>query len=314
MRVVAGFIKRNLKWIIPLFIFILLGSLYFIISIFQGRIYWAQWTGLYDVEAWDIINLLVIPVSLAGVIYFLQYREKNIDRLIAEEKQRETDFQEYFAFMSDLFKGIDFDNEESVATIRPIAQVKTSTLIPKIDKERLNTIIAYLGEVGALGNANYRNPTITLSRLDLSNRVLNYIQFNYSNMPFSNFRKSDLSFMQFKNANLYSCNFNNTIVFSADYSNATLTNSNFIGSDLTSTIFTGAKLRGADFSNSNLSYTDFSNANLHLANLENCNLSDSDFSNANLKQANFTDAKFNKGTTWPDGFEPDAAFAIQIDK
>ena len=74
------------------------------------------------------------------------------------------------------------------------------------------------------------------------------------------------------------------------------------GADLWDANLRGANLRGANLCGANLC-----GANLCGADLRGANLCGADLRGANLRDANLRGARASEGTTWPGGFDPDAA-------
>ncbi len=72
-------------------------------------------------------------------------------------------------------------------------------------------------------------------------------------------------------------------------------------------------LRGADLSEANLRGADLSYANLHSADLSGANLSGAYLPGAKLESADLRGARYSLNTTWPDGFDPQAAGAVLVD-
>ena len=89
--------------------------------------------------------------------------------------------------------------------------------------------------------------------------------------------------------------------------------------DLSNTILSGANLSGANLSGINLIRADLNGADLNDAilvgaDLIGADLSGADLSGANLIGADLRQAKYNHATIWPDGFDPKAADAVEIDE
>ena len=72
-----------------------------------------------------------------------------------------------------------------------------------------------------------------------------------------------------------------------------------VRADLRGANLSGAKLYGADLSEADLRWADLSDANLSEADLYGANLCGAD-----LRWANLYGARWDKYTTWPEGFEP----------
>ncbi len=96
---------------------------------------------------------------------------------------------------------------------------------------------------------------------------------------------------------------------------------NLSGADLTSANLIHAELEGADLSNANLSSAILTGAGLKDAKVSGASFGQADLSGADLRGvdlsmaqltgANFKHALYDRETTWPDGFDPKAAGAIE---
>ena len=89
---------------------------------------------------------------------------------------------------------------------------------------------------------------------------------------------------------------------------------NLRDTDLTGANLSGANLTGPDFdtdlTGANLTEADLSGANLKGANLEEADLRRANLTEANLEWANLDVAIDDEYTTWPAGFDPEAAGVI----
>ena len=94
-------------------------------------------------------------------------------------------------------------------------------------------------------------------------------------------------------------------IIEADLSDAILINANFCEARYPYINLCRANLSGAKLSNVWNGI-----ANLHNANLSEAVLNDANLSRADLSGADLSGAKYNKGTKWPDGFDPIATGAI----
>ncbi len=108
-------------------------------------------------------------------------------------------------------------------------------------------------------------------------------------------RPPSMAGAEFHHANLAYANLQR-----ADLGGATLLNCDLGRSDLS-----GAYLRGASLVNSNLAGTDLRGADLREADLRGVNLD-----NAILNDTDLRSAVYDRNTTWPSGFDPEALGAV----
>lgn len=101
-----------------------------------------------------------------------------------------------------------------------------------------------------------------------------------------------------------------------------LRGADFSESDLSDASFQGCDLRAAMFVKSNLIGTNFYAADLRGANLQGATLASNNFREARLEGTDFCGATivkidlratYDKSTQWPEGFDPDAAGAVNVE-
>jgi len=102
----------------------------------------------------------------------------------------------------------------------------------------------------------------------------------------------------------------NTSLSSADLHDSDLTATDFSGAYLPWINFRGAILKDANFQGANLAQAKFEGADLKNANLSETRLHAAKLDGVDLRSVNLQSALYNQLTTWPDGFDPEAAGAI----
>ena len=95
---------------------------------------------------------------------------------------------------------------------------------------------------------------------------------------------------------------------------ADLSEANLSGADLRWANLSGAYLSEADLRWANLSVANLRGADLSVADLSVANLSWANLNSADLSQADLREAKYNAGTTWPAGFEPEQAGVVLVEE
>lgn len=256
-----------LKWF-----FVIVGTvLFFALLVFALRFGYSQdWTGFgkYQIQTdvgrsktlWDWMELLIVPIFLAGGAFMLNNFEKkrslqieeqraNSEREIAKDNIQETLLQNYLDKMGDLL--IDKNLKKANKNVKDVARVKTLTVLRRLDKDRKVTVILFLIESNLVSAPK---PIISLSRADLM--------------------KAD-----FYGANLTG----------ADLSETYLIDSILTKVDLSRAVLRGSALIRADLTGANLSGADLTNAMLRDANLSNCNLAGAQVTSEQLKKAKSLD-------------------------
>ena len=278
---------------------------------------WPPWTGLEGKTAWDLANLVIVPVSLAVIAFLFSDRQRLEDREIARaqreqdlrmaEQQRSTDneialnrereeaLQAYLSTMTELILGHDLAD----AKVAAIAQARTISLLSRLDGNRRSAVLEFLVEAGLVAA---EKPTIRLSGADLSN--MQGVRFSMSGVS--------LSGANLSNSRL---------------AHASIRNSDLRYADLTDVDLSDSDLCGTDLCGANLDATDFSRALLVGANLSKGIPSRPSVSAAKgkanareaeenwlleLAQAKFERAKYSYSTKWPEGVDPTKMGAFDI--
>jgi hypothetical protein len=196
--------------------------------------YSVAWTGFADYKLptskvvrgktlWDWMELLIIPLVLAGGALLLNRSERNTEREIATDRQQEAALQVYLDRMTELLLEKDLrttENEE----VRSIARMRTLTVLRGLDGKRKGIVVIFLYEAGLL----FVKPVIALVGADLSGADL---------------RGAFLKRVDLEEANL----------IGAHLSRANLWDANLIGADLSGANLSKANLREADMTEAKIS-------------------------------------------------------------
>ena len=102
-------------------------------------------TGFGTKTLWDWLELLIIPLVLAGGGFYLNRSEHNTDREIATDRQKEQALQTYLDHMADLLLKEDLRNSEN-EEVRNVARTRTLTVLRGLDKKRKGVILKFLYE------------------------------------------------------------------------------------------------------------------------------------------------------------------------
>lgn len=245
--------------------------LFFALLVFIMKSGYSQdWTGFgkYQTQIgiersktlWDWMDLLIVPIFLAGGAFLLNNFEKkrslqieeqraNSEREIAKDNLQETLLQNYLDKMGDLL--IDKNLKKASKKVKDVARVKTLTVLRRLDKDRKVTVMLFLIESKLVLAPK---PVISLSRADLMK---------------ADFRGTNLS--------------------SADLSETYLIDSLLTNANLSKAVLRGSALIRANLEGANLSGVDLTNAILKDANLNNCNLTGAQITSEQLKKVKSLD-------------------------
>jgi uncharacterized protein YjbI with pentapeptide repeats len=277
--------------------------------------------------AWDWMDLLLLPLVLAGGVLLLTLSRRQVERLrseqnastereIASDQQKEEAIQAYFDRMADLIlkeKLSKYSPEE----VKTVARIRTLTVLRSLDPRRKGRILMFLKDSGLID----REAVIDLCGADLSGAFAAFVNLGRINLGEANLSGADLqgaglakSYLggaNLQGANLAGANLAGADLFEADLSGADLSNArlneaNLNGADLRSSKLNEANLSDADLSGVNLSVGDLIGANLHGAKLDGVRLAGADLSQADLSGTQLTKtdlekAKSIEGATLPDG-------------
>ncbi len=211
-------------------------------------------TGFESKRIWDWLELLVIPIVLAGGALYFNAQARKTERTIAQEQHYIEILRQYLESMKELVIDNILNSSEARDQMRAIARAITLTALQEVDGRRKGLIIRFLYEAKLiLRSKEAEEPIISLSRADLSD--------------------ADLS-----GTNLSGSELSETILDRAIFISADLTNANLSGSLLTETDFRSSSLTNADLSDAFLLGTRLKDANLHGLNIANTLIEDLDIS------------------------------------
>jgi hypothetical protein len=247
---------------------IILAVVFLIVVIggYTGSWYFS-WTGLADYTKppgvdergktlWAWLELLIIPVVLAGGAMWFSRAEREAEHKIAEERSksereiaddrlREAALQAYLDRMTDLLLEKELHTSKEEDEVRAVARARTLTTLRQLDGTRKGTLLRFLYEADLI---NRDNAVIRFEAADLSGADLNGASLSGADLSGANLFKAFLNGANLGGANL----------FKAFLHRAGLNGVNLSGADLGGADLHGAKLRGANLTGANLSGTDLS--------------------------------------------------------
>ncbi|MEM7116196.1 MAG: pentapeptide repeat-containing protein [Chloroflexota bacterium] len=276
---------------------------YIIGLIFLALASWILWKtyqannlGFTSKTLWDWMELLLIPFVLALAGFWFSYsqnrenskiaeEERENDRKIALEKQRQQTLENYLDRMKELILDRNLGSGAN-PEVKRLARTLTLNILQELTAKRNQQVIQFLQELRLIKKTNNtinESREISLSKarlyevdlygIDLSNVDLSETNLQWATLTWANLQSANLS-----NANLREARLNEATLTSANLSGAQLGEANLYGARLCEAVLYGANLAGAD-----LRGTDLYGAKLNTANL----------SGANLHQSNATPAMFD---------------------
>src|SRR2546421_3496838 len=224
------------------------------------------WTGFSGKTLWDWLQLLIVPIVLAGGGYLFGTWQHNVDQQQAQDQQQATTLQTYIDNIQDLLLNHNLLKSKRDDDVAILARARTLTALPGLDPGRKRRLLTFLYEAKLIhfGDAHGKthDPIIDLSD--------------------ANFSGADLSGADFREA----------ILSGADLSDAVFRDANFSGADLSGAFLSRADLHHANFSGADLSGAFLARAGLDDADLSGADLRNAIFGEAILSGANFRNANF----------------------
>ena len=244
---------------------------------------------------WDWLQLLVVPVALAGIGYFFtmqqDIRQQDIENERARQAQKIEDhraaaereltekraqyaaLQAYLDQMGTLLLNRNLRAADQDSNVRNVARARTLTTLAVLDPYRKQKVLRFLNETKLIQRSSPDGqPVISLRYAEMQGVKLGHI------------------------GQLGGFDLKGIVAVNADLSNAHMLNADVHGADL----------READLSEAVLTKADLLGSKLIGAKLTNTDLTNTDLTNTDLTDAQVTDeqldaAKSLEGATMPDG-------------
>ncbi|MHB8856485.1 MAG: pentapeptide repeat-containing protein [Bellilinea sp.] len=305
----------------------------FILGLLIYYLYSQPWSGLNTLSSspgqssspktlWDWLDLLIIPIALAYIAFYLRKNEALTVQKEADEHYKEQAINSYFQHIQDVLLTLNLEDAGIKQDASVISTARTLTLLQTLDPDRKSLVLKFLYEAKLIKGDN---PFISLRRADL--RQINYdlsslshadlssvdfeqatfekIGFENAMLTASNLRRSTLAFASLIKANLEYSNLDEADFYRANLREASLIRAsarkiNLSSSNLEKGIFRNvdffqANLRKANLKGANLRWAQLEHANLEYADLRKADLTEANLMYANLKGADMTEAIL-KGT------------------
>jgi uncharacterized protein YjbI with pentapeptide repeats len=238
-----------------------------VMSIAGLVLYWAiwpdsspEWTGFgaYDKEAsgpraktlWDWMELLLIPLVLAGGGLFLNRaqrqreleiaaEERDTERQIAKDREEERALQSYLEAMTELLLEKELRISEEGSEVRSIARARTLTMLRSLSGERKGSILRFLYEAKLI---NRKKTVIDLSGANLEGANLRRAWLLLADLEEANLKGANLGGAMLERAYLVKANLGKAILYYANLGKAILYYANLEGANLESACLEGAEL------------------------------------------------------------------------
>lgn len=250
---------------------------------------------------WDWLELLIIPIVLAGAAILFNRSERIAEREIATNRRQDMALQAYLDSMTSLQLDNGLRTSEPDSEVRAIARARTLTVLRGLDGFRKGMVLQYLYDSDLLINEGINQTIVSLSGAD----------FRGAELRKANLSRASLGGFDLRDADLEMANLSGAIMPRQDLRGANLRGTSFgkaymLGADLEGADLGTADLEGPDrkwydrmkigMAEDNLDATDLIEANLYGAMLADANLKNAKVSDKQLKNAESL-----KGATMPNG-------------
>lgn len=260
--------------------FILLAIVFLMIIIIRTMLF--KNLGFEDKRLWDWLDLLIVPVALAFLVWYFDRKERVSDRIAASERVKHE--HELTDKRAEIDRQIS-DNRNNQQTLESCLEYISEQLL---DAHRSFRSVSFRTTIICARILETLDSLATdRRRRDQVIRFLHEMELLRAASPLGKplFCKAALMNLVLPDADLRKVAFDSSDLSFADLSGADLSNASFSEANLQKVNFTGAKLEGARLDRTNLENVIFKDANLTEVNLNNVDQSDVDFSGLNLSKA-----------------------------
>ncbi|PSB24787.1 pentapeptide repeat-containing protein [Stenomitos frigidus] len=192
------------------------------------------WTGFQGKTAWDLLQLVVVPLGLALAAFLLQFwASSNQQKLsddqnrekqkLSDDQDREKAFNAYIDNIERLMPTL--RNAQPEDEISIIARTRTLTVFRQLkgDGQRKGQVIRFLKEANLIKR---RDLKVDLSTADLSQAVLKDIDLSKTHFFNVNLQEADLRGTSFKDTELRRAKLERTKLEKAEFQGADLSGAN----------------------------------------------------------------------------------------
>jgi uncharacterized protein YjbI with pentapeptide repeats len=219
---------------------------------------------------WDWLDLLIIPLVLSGVAWFVKSSNEASNVKKENERSKNNILDNYITVMTELVLNRKIISSEEDYRIAAIARTRTILALENLDGSRKGQVIQFLYETSLIS----ANPIIDLNGMNIRDAEINNIVLT----------DAEIRGAYFNNSSLINANLEGAILIGSDFENSNLSGTKLKNTDLSFVNFTKAKLTNIDFTTSNLRNANFTNAVLKDSQLTNSqyNSIKSNFDKVNL--------------------------------
>lgn len=211
---------------------------------------------------WDLLDLLVVPVTLALLAVFFNWRQNLNQNRIAQDNLCEAEYQKYLDELRSLLLERSLARSREDSDARKLARAYTLTIFRNLDPGRKGSLLQFLNEAELITSDS---PVISLAMVNLERIDLSGADLNGVNLSEARLNGANLSRAYLTQANLQKASLKNANLRGAYLEQARLTESDLSGADLEGAFFPQAVLSGANLSRARLNHCSLNEANLEYA-------------------------------------------------
>ncbi len=136
-------------------------------------------TGPGDKTLWDFLQLLIVPLMLAGIGLWFSAQQDIRQRELEDQRAQDAALQAYLDQMSTLLLEENLRGSEQDSEARTLARARTSTILEGLDAQHKRKVFAFLNQAESInkGTLVVSLGGVNLSEADLSNFLLDNIDF-----------------------------------------------------------------------------------------------------------------------------------------
>jgi uncharacterized protein YjbI with pentapeptide repeats len=243
---------------------------------------WPKWTGFGTRTAWDLAELLLVPIVFAVGAYIFQKRQKNTEEKIAQDRAEQAVFQSYLDKMTELLLEHNLRDSSEEDEVQIVARATTLAALRDLNSERRRSVLQFLMEANLISGeieegqreqeGDYNGVLVNKPKLSLEGAKLQGTNLFEAKLRGATLVLADLSGADLNNA---------------DLSWANLSWANLSGAKLIFADLRGAYLRRAYLGGAKLTFADLRKADLRKADLRGADLSGADLSVADLREVTY---------------------------
>jgi uncharacterized protein YjbI with pentapeptide repeats len=260
----------GLSWFAVSLGVLLVGALILIVLRACYNPQWAAITGFRPTTStrgktlWDWLELLIIPIVLAGGGLWFNAHQDDLNHRLSEtqhqsdlqlqqDQQQASALEAYFNNVSDLLLKYNLLSSKPGDEPRVLARAWTLTVLEGLDPQRKRAVVQFLQEAQLIHSHDDGQSIVSLDGADLSSANLDGLDLSSADLRGANLSNArlELAFLlrvDLRGADLVHADLNRTFLVHADLRGAVLTSASLSSAVLSAALLGDANLEDADLS------------------------------------------------------------------